>query len=71
MSRSALPRPSRTRRRLAAAALVVTLPLTTAAGCQDESEDGPGVEQEDDRDSEDGVEQEGGTDQEDGGEGDD
>nr|WP_297430267.1 hypothetical protein [uncultured Actinotalea sp.] len=70
MSRSALPRPS-ARRVLAAAALVVALPLTTAAGCQDEGEDGPGMEQEDDRDAEDGVEQEDGTDQEDDGEGDD
>lgn len=70
MSRSTLARHG-ARRRLAAAALVVALPLTTAAGCQDEGEDGPGVEREDDGDTEDGVEQEDGTDQEDGGEGDD
>ncbi|EYR62979.1 hypothetical protein N866_04010 [Actinotalea ferrariae CF5-4] len=46
MSRSALPRAARTRRRIAAAALVAALPLTMAAGCQEEGEVGPGVEQE-------------------------
>lgn len=46
MSRSALPRTVRTRRRIAGAALVVALPFTMAAGCEDESTVEPGLEQE-------------------------
>ena len=47
MSRSALPRTARTRRLLAAGALVVALPLTMAAGCEGEAEiEEPNLEQE-------------------------
>jgi hypothetical protein len=37
MTRSTLPRSARTRRRLAAAAFVVTVPFTMAVSCQDEA----------------------------------
>lgn len=48
MSRSTLPRTARSRRGIAAAAVVVALPFTMAAGCQDEGAVEPGVEREED-----------------------
>ena len=60
MSSSALPRGARARRRLAVVGLAIALPLTTAAGCQEGSEDEGGMQEE---------EEEGGS--EDGGSGED
>lgn len=46
MSSSALPRGARARRRLAVVGLAIALPLTTAAGCQEGSEDEEGMQEE-------------------------
>ena len=46
MSRSTLPRTARARRAAAAAGLLLAMPLTMAAACQDEVEEGePALEQ--------------------------